>query len=67
MNWQVFDKSDLKASDKDVFDIQVAKNISFDKDIFPYKFQFDLIEPLESENSIFEIYPKHTILGPRDV
>ena len=31
----------------------------------PFKFNFELIEPEESKNSIFDIEPKQTVMGPK--
>lgn len=32
----------------------------------PYKFNFEFIEPEESKDSVFEIYPKTCMMGPRE-
>ncbi len=49
----------------DIFDLKVAKNTSFDKRKFPYKFNFSAIEPHETTNSAFEIVPKNVSVACR--
>jgi len=41
-------------------------NQALDKDEAPYRFNFAFVEPQESLDSIFEISPKHTVMGPRE-
>jgi hypothetical protein len=43
------------------------KNFGFDSQENPYKFNFAAIEPEESKGSAFEIAPKCSILGPREI
>ena len=41
-------------------------NEGINKDQEPYKFKFELIEPDESANSIFDISPKQAVMGPHE-
>ena len=41
-------------------------NLGLDKDDAPYRFNFAFVEPQESLDSIFEISPKQTVMGPRE-
>ncbi len=43
------------------------RNFGFDAAENPYKFNFTAIEPEESKGSAFEIAPKNSILGPREI
>lgn len=67
VDWKVFDQADLDRADNDTFDIRVAKNQSFDKKRYPYKFQFTALEPEETQNSPFEVFPKSVIINARSI
>lgn len=55
VDWKIFDKKDLTNGDTDYFNIDIAKNFSFDRVANPYKFNFEAIEPEESHDSVFEV------------
>jgi hypothetical protein len=57
----------LESTDNDVFETSVVKNFGFDSAENPYKFNFSAIEPEESKGSPFEVAPKNSILGPREI
>jgi len=44
-----------------------VRNNGFDSKENPYKFNFNVIEPEESKNSAFEVAPKNSVLGPREI
>ncbi len=46
--------------------MSVAKNFSYDRKENPFKFDFQAIEPEESQNSAFEITPKQYVVGSRE-
>lgn len=66
VNWKIFDSQDLMQTDINFFNLSVAKNVSFDRKEFPFKFEYEAIEPEESTNSAFEISPKEQVIGPRE-
>jgi len=45
----------------------VAKNQSFDKKRYPYKFEFTAVEPEETVNSPFEVTPKNIVVNARSI
>lgn len=47
--------------------MSVLKNQGFDSYENPYKFNFVLNEPEESVNSAFEVVPKSSVMGPREI
>lgn len=67
VDWKVYDKKDLESVEQDLFDLKVAKNNGFDAYESPYKFSFNVVEPEESKNSAFEVVPKSTVMGPREI
>jgi hypothetical protein len=67
IDWKIYDKRDLEAENQDVFETTVVKNTGFDANDMPFKFNFTTNEPEESKNSAFEISPKSTVMGPRDI
>lgn len=54
-----------KEEEQDIFDIEILKNQAFDKNEYPYKFEFNAIEPEPSHDSAFSISPSSTMIGPR--
>jgi hypothetical protein len=40
VDWSIFDKKDLESADTDPFKLAIAKNQSFDKAKYPFKFDF---------------------------
>ena len=46
----------------DMFNIKIVKNSAFDSKDMPYKIDFDMNEPTESDNSPYEIEPKVSII-----
>lgn len=67
VDWKIFDQRDLDHTDNDIFVTGVVRNFGFDSLENPYKFNFSAIEPEESKGSAFEIAPKNSILGPREI
>jgi hypothetical protein len=67
VDWKIYDSKDLENVDQDVFETNVVRNNGFDSKENPYKFNFTVIEPEESKNSAFEIAPKNSVLGPREI
>lgn len=67
MDWSIFDKKDLESADTDPFKLAIAKNQSFDKAKYPFKFDFQALEPGESVNSCFAIQPKNVAVAARSV
>lgn len=65
VNWKIYDQKDLASVEQDAFSINVARNTSFDKKKFPYKFAFTAIEPEQTQDSAFEITPKEVAVGSR--
>ena len=51
----------------DYFNLSVCKNLSFDRNQMPFKFEFDANEPEESQTSAFEITPKLYTIGPKEI
>lgn len=45
----------------------MIRNQGFDSAENPFKFNFTALEPEESKNSAFEISPKTTVMGPREI
>jgi hypothetical protein len=50
-----------------MFQTGIVRNNGFDSKENPYKFSFNVIEPEESKNSAFEVAPKNSVLGPREI
>lgn len=48
VDWKIFDKKDLDSVDQDAFRLKIAKNNSFDKGQFPFKFNWSAVEPPQS-------------------
>lgn len=67
MDWKIYDRKDLETEDQDIFSTSVIKNTGFDSYEFPYKFNFSALEPEESKGSAFEVQPKSTVMGPREI
>ncbi len=67
VDWKIFDSKDLEQTDNDIFETSIVRNFGFDSNENPYKFNFTAIEPEESKNSAFEVVPKNSILGPREI
>lgn len=67
MDWNIFDCKDLESAETDPFKLQIAKNQSFDKAKYPFKFDFQALEPAESINSCFAIQPKNVAVAARSV
>jgi hypothetical protein len=38
-----------------MFNLSVVKNMSYDRKEFPFKFNYEVLEPEESKDSAFEI------------
>jgi hypothetical protein len=53
--------------DTDAFQLKIVKNQSYDKQLFPFKFNFQAIEPPASRNSAFEIQPSSVTVGSRQI
>lgn len=51
--------------DRDIFDIDITKNLAFDKAENPFKFEFKAIEPEPSLDSAFKIEPESVVVGSR--
>ena len=58
VDWKIFDEKDLAKQDSDFFTLSVGKNFSYDRRENPFRFNFEAIEPEESQDSAFEIQPK---------
>lgn len=67
MDWKIYDRKDLESEGQDIFSTSVIKNTGFDSYEFPYKFNFSALEPEESKGSAFEVQPKSTVMGPREI
>ena len=67
IDWKIYDKRDLEAADQDIFETSVVRNNGFDANENPFKFNFTAIEPEESRNTAFEVSPKQTVMGPREI
>jgi len=67
VDWNIFDCKDLESADTDPFKLKIAKNQSFDKVKYPFKFDFQALEPAESVNSCFAIQPKNVAVPARSV
>ena len=67
VDWKIFDEKDLIKKESDFFSLNVIKNFSYDRKENPFKFDFQAIEPEESKDSAFEIYPKSQVIGPREI
>lgn len=80
VDWRIFDqktvstydntiKTDVKIhdddNDDDIFDVDIIKNLAFDKNEKPYKFELSAIEPEPSYNSAFSISPASVMIGAR--
>lgn len=65
VDWKIFDQKDLNKVDTDAFELKIIKNMSYDKQTFPYKFNFKALEPEESSESSFEVTPKTIVVGSR--
>ena len=72
INWKIFDQA--KGNDQpaestplveDIFDIDIIKNLAFDKADVPYKFEYKAIEPEPSQGSAFKIEPTTAVVGSR--
>jgi hypothetical protein len=49
----------------DIFDIDIVKNLAYDKADVPYKFEYAAIEPDTSKDSAFKIEPNEAVVGSR--
>ena len=67
VNWKIFDQKDLDSVEMDAFKLSIIKNASYDKALFPFKFNFSAIEPEVSQDSVFHIEPHSTVVGSRQV
>jgi hypothetical protein len=67
VDWSIYDKKDLDAGTNDPFKLNIAKNASFDKGKYPFKFDFEAVEPAESLNSCFKITPKNVAVASRSL
>jgi hypothetical protein len=67
VDWKIYDQKDIEHGGQDIFETGVVRNNGFDSKENPYKFSFNVIEPEESKNSAFEIAPKNSVLGPREI
>lgn len=68
LDWKIFDqleRSKMNREGVDMFNIKIAENHSFDKEESPFKLDFQLNEPEESEDSCFEIVPKQSTVPAR--
>lgn len=57
----------MEHTDNDLFETSIVRNFGFDSAENPYKFNFSAIEPEETKGSAFEIAPKNSVLGPREI
>ena len=48
-----------------MFDLDIVKNLAFDKAELPYKFEYSAIEPEPSQGSAFRIEPPTAVVGSR--
>jgi len=67
VDWKIYDSKDLEHGDEDIFSMNVIKNTGLDSNENPFKFNFGAIEHEESKNSAFEVTPKNSALGPREI
>lgn len=67
IDWSIFDQADLDSAATDPFDLVIAKNQSFDKAKYPFKFDFQALEPQESQGSCFTIQPKSVAIPSRSL
>lgn len=68
VHWNLFDERDREQQgDSDMFDIKIMKNTAYDSKDMPYKLEFNMIEPDESQNSPYEIEPKECIIPSKAV
>jgi hypothetical protein len=67
VDWNIYDVKDLEGASADPFKLNIAKNQSFDKGKYPYKFDFEALEPAESVNSCFKISPKNVSVSSRSL
>lgn len=81
VDWKIFDqktvstydntiKTEVKIHDDDneeddIFDVDVVKNMAFDRNEKPFKFELKAIEPVPSYNSAFSINPTSVMIGAR--
>lgn len=65
VDWNIFDAKDLDSAETDPFKLSIIKNQSFDKGKYPFKFNFNALEPAESTNSCFTIVPKNVAVQAR--
>lgn len=49
----------------DFFDLNIVKNYSFNKAEFPFKFEYNVIEPQPTLDSAFKIEPESATVGSR--
>ena len=66
LNWKIFDREEIEKSQNDMFNISVASNFGLDSLESPFKFNFEVMEPEESQDSVYEINPKNSVMGPRE-
>mmetsp|Transcript_3584 Transcript_3584/g.2613 ORF Transcript_3584/g.2613 Transcript_3584/m.2613 type:complete len:80 (+) Transcript_3584:461-700(+) len=50
----------------ELFSLSVEKNLSYDRKEQPFKFEYEALEPPESQNSAFEVSPKVYTIGSRE-
>lgn len=60
-----FGESSARENPSDIFDLDIVKNLAFDKAENPFKFELKAIEPEPSENSAFKIEPPSIAVGSR--
>lgn len=73
INWRIFDQAIGRQSTvaettplvPEVFDLDIVKNLAFDKAELPYKFEYQAIEPEPSQGSAFKIEPPTAVVGSR--
>ena len=56
---------DEDCEEDDIFDLDIIKNLAFDKNEVPFKFEYTAIEPEVSDNSAFSITPASVMVGSR--
>lgn len=62
VDWKIFDQKDLNSVGTDAFKLSIVKNSSYDKALFPFKFNFSAIEPPVSQDSVFHIEPSSVVI-----
>lgn len=65
IDWKIYDERDIYNVERDYFTLDVVKNLSYDRQINPYKFHLEEVRPPESENTPYSIEPQKIVLGCR--